>query len=313
MSAHRYWRVYITANTGSSSFLDVRELEFRASIGGADQTGSGAGTAICSTADPSFPASSAFDNSNSTTWFTNIGTNHLPQWIGWDFGAGNSKDIVEFSLTCWAWNENPRDFLFQYSDDNSTWTTLYTIQGEMGWSASETRVYNATKGYEQGAAKSFWRVRSTAVDGSTVFGLTELEMWVSTAGGTNVCLGGTGYASTQQESGGPPARAVDGTKESSASTNYWSGNTVAEWVGCVFASGATHDIALIAITARASFQNQAPKNFVLEYWNGTGYTTAMTLTGITGWTSRQTRYFTASGEVGGFVAATARPVVFIAT
>lgn len=40
-SGHRYWRVYVATNAGSTSYTAIAEIEFRESAGGADATGSG--------------------------------------------------------------------------------------------------------------------------------------------------------------------------------------------------------------------------------------------------------------------------------
>lgn len=289
MAAHRYWRVYITAAIGVPH-LDISEIEFRASIGGADQCAGG--TAIYSGQTSGFEASKAFDNTTSTTWYVNQSSFPLPQWIGYDFGAGNGKDIVEFALTCWSSNEMAKDFQLQYSDDGSTWLTLYDRAGE-SWTTGQTKAFSTSNGPTANGYKSFWRVRSTAVDGGSIVGLSELRMMAS-AGGANLCTGGTAWASSQQESGGPPSEAFDGIAADSALGSYWSGISVAEWIGYQF-PGAV-DIQHIQIVARVTYQNQSPSSFVLEYWDGSAYQTAMSLTGITGWTSGQTRYFNSSGE-----------------
>lgn len=281
MAAHRYWRLYCTAGA-SPSFFDIQEIELRTAIGGIDQTGSG--TASASSQAGGFEADKAFDNNNNTTWFT-PGSN-LPAWIKYDFGAGNDKDIVEVTLKAWNGGEMVTAFQLQYSDDNATWIDKYRVETG-GWATGEVRAFSADFYSTSGGANTFWRVRTTAVNGSSVFGLAELEFY---SGGINQCVGGAAFASSQQESPGPPALAFNGVK-----TDYWSASSITnQWIGYRFASART--ITVIGITSRNPYTDQAPKDFVLERWDGSAYQVVMTLTGITGWTVGQTRYFNSGGE-----------------
>lgn len=140
MAAHRYWRIYITANTSGGPHLDISEIQMRTAIGGADVTGSG--TASASSELSPFFAANAFDNNTATTWYTPAV--NIPAWVKYDFGAGNDKDIIQVALTCWAAGEMARDFEVQYSDDNSTWTGAMFLSNEVGWSANETRLYSTS-------------------------------------------------------------------------------------------------------------------------------------------------------------------------
>lgn len=127
MAAHRHWRLYITATGGDPNYTQIAELELRAAIGGADQTG--AGTASALTALSGFEASKAVDNTTSSKWSTTVG-NVTPTWIAYDFGAGNDVDIVEVAVACagTAFDaRGPRVFDVEWSDDGSTWTTAWSV------------------------------------------------------------------------------------------------------------------------------------------------------------------------------------------
>jgi hypothetical protein len=97
MAAHRYWRLNITAGNGSA-YVGVEEVGLRTNPGGLTVTGSG--TASASESYVTLPPADAFDLSNSTSWASNGSA--LPQWIKYDFGAGNDKDIVEVELVARA-------------------------------------------------------------------------------------------------------------------------------------------------------------------------------------------------------------------
>lgn len=306
MSAHRYWRIYCTEGQSTAHF-DIKEIELRTSIGGADVTGSG--TASASSESGGYEASKAFDNDAGTTWYTPA--SNLPAWIKYDFGSGNDQDIVEFALTPWSNTEMATRFKLQWSDDDSAWTTLYDVHHTEWFNGLVA--FSANNNPEQSGNGTYWRVKATAVDGSSVFGLSELEMFTG-AVSLNRCTGGAGFGSTQEEIGGPPSDAFDTIKADSGVGSYWSALRVTDqWIGYRFASAET--ITIIGITARHTYQNQSPKDFTLQYWDGSAYQTAFTITGQTGWTSGETRYFNSSGLTSAPTApsAGARPVVFICT
>jgi hypothetical protein len=139
MAAHRYWRFNVTDAT-HGTHVDVRDIAMRILLGGSDVTGSG--TASASAEAGGFEASKAFDHPDDpTTWYFNRVSNPLPQWIKYDFGAGNDKDIIEYTLRPWSSPEMIKSWDFQWSDDNSAWTTAHTVTGATWSEDTETRVY----------------------------------------------------------------------------------------------------------------------------------------------------------------------------
>ncbi len=139
MAAHRYWRMNITATVSGHS--GVNEFEWRSTAGGVDRTGSG--TAATNSTFSGFPASDAFDNNNSTSWATSGSA--LPHWISYDFGAGNAWDIVEISILPrpGSLDQGPTTFQWQYSDDNSAWTTVVTKTG-LTWPTSAAQIIDVS-------------------------------------------------------------------------------------------------------------------------------------------------------------------------
>jgi hypothetical protein len=299
MAAHRYWRIYITYVTGSPHH-SITDIQFRTSIGGANVATGGA--PVYSNQTSGFEASKAFDGSTSTSWYANQSSFPLPQWIGYDFGAGNAKDIVEFTIQCWNPSETPSCFELQYSDDAVSWTRSILVESELGWSTNQIRAYSANTGPATGGNKTFWRIRASALDGQGQFGFAEMQM-MTTAGGSTVTTGGTAYASC----------ALEGTAATVFNSNvndHWNGARNSDWIGYKFASAT--DIVQIKITARNdSFYGQSPKDFVVEYWDGSQYVTAWTVTGSSGWASGETRTFTKPGVTVGASRVAAQ--VFICT
>lgn len=286
MAAHRYWRIYITESVNANN-LDLREVEMRTSIGGADVTGSG--TASASSEAGGFEASKAFDNNSSTTWYT--GSTTRPQWLKYDFGAGNEKDIAELQITSWSEAEHIRTWQFQYSDDNVNWTTLWDIQFDKSLPTNTSRTYSATDTPTMNGPFTFWRIRATTVDGGIGFGALEIE-WRD-AGGTDQATGGKAIASSNQDSFQYPEFAYD----DSLTTKWTTKDAPPGWIGYRW-TGAK-DIRAIAFTARSDggLQNQSPKDFVVEYWDGSSYQTVYTGSAQTGWTAGQTRTFSWGGVV----------------
>jgi hypothetical protein len=135
VSAHRYWRLLIDAG-GSSA--QAGELEFRATVTGADETLNAGGAAIRSAEfNSSFAASKAFDNNVGTWWFTSLSAGST--YLGWDFGAGNAVAVREYAIHPGNNQSNinagsiPTAWRLQYSDDASSWTTVDTRSGVTGW------------------------------------------------------------------------------------------------------------------------------------------------------------------------------------
>lgn len=146
MAAHRYWRFYFpTIPSGGNGYAGVGEVELKIVANGADVTGSG--TAIASSYYPGYTPDKAFANDgvvrNTQSWFSN--TTIYPHWLGYDFGAEQEKDIIEYSLTATdpSNNEMPTTWNFQWSDDAVSWNTLGTETG-IGWGHGMTKTFTLT-------------------------------------------------------------------------------------------------------------------------------------------------------------------------
>lgn len=144
---HRYWRIYISGPM-SGQFLGVAEIEFRGTIGGADQTGSG--TAIRSSQyNINYPALYAFDDSyidsgGSPEDIWVCGQNAFPGWIGYDFGDGNGVDVVEVLCTgreVSRVNESPGGAVIEWSDDGSVWEESWAPGAQSTWTDIEQRIW----------------------------------------------------------------------------------------------------------------------------------------------------------------------------
>lgn len=264
---HRYWRLYITA--GSSNFTSIKELEF-AQLGGADLCAGGA--AIKSTEYGGLPASNAFDNDLTTVWAPDGSA--LPQWIGYDFGAGNAKDIQVVRLLQRDSGQYPSAFNVQYSDDGSSWTTA--------WSVSGLDYQDALRPFPDPvlsvAGKTLARLRVTAADGHAAFTTGDLNFYES---GVDVTGNGKYFSGTAITD---LANAFD----ADTATFAW-GNTTAI-MGVEFSSA--RNITGFSTTCR-NLTTQALRDGVLEASSdGMTWTALKTVTGETAWSLGETRTYT---------------------
>jgi hypothetical protein len=128
MAAHRYWRFNFHPHPPLTDFVAIiAEVELFTTVGGADISSQ----ATVTTPNEKYPyvVTNVNDDNDSTYWSQWSDTY---QWLRFDFGVGNNKDIVGYSFTAntispasapYAWD-------FQYSDDNSSWTTAISVSGE---------------------------------------------------------------------------------------------------------------------------------------------------------------------------------------
>lgn len=120
---HRYWRVNMTAAQAGQTVVGFKNWELRLTSGGPDETVPG-GAVSASSFTSGFPASNLVDANTESIWASASGGS--PWVIKYDFGAGNEKEITACYLVAYASNRGPSAFTIDYSDDDSSWTTVYT-------------------------------------------------------------------------------------------------------------------------------------------------------------------------------------------
>lgn len=131
MAAHRFWGLHISANGGDGQYTSLAELVLASSAGGAQ--GAVGGTAIASSyrIEAESP-DKAFDGSPETSWRT-IYLGHIPAFIGYDMGVGNSLDVAEVrmsGLPNMGTTSYPRSFALVYSDDGAHWVVQKSWSGQ---------------------------------------------------------------------------------------------------------------------------------------------------------------------------------------
>jgi len=204
--AARYWRLNWSENAGNASYTGVAEIQFRESIGGPDETTGGVSDAETSLSgsDNAFLATGDYLTANGSP----IG------WLSYDFGSGNDKSIVEYTIAPHNSNSvQPMAWILEYSSDNTNWTTAATVTTEPDWSGLETRTYttpmladndhliynSTTSQWENGPLPAgdtqnvyleanngaVWNVQPIADATSAI----AIGSGTNTKGGSNICIG----------------------------------------------------------------------------------------------------------------------------
>ena len=91
-----------------------------------------------------YPGANVIDGSNATFWHTaNVG---VPHWIKFDLGVGVLKAVESYRWTPRSTDDthSPVTFLFQGSNDDSTWDTIDSQTAQNDWSNGTERTFTVT-------------------------------------------------------------------------------------------------------------------------------------------------------------------------
>lgn len=142
MATHRYWRVYITESTSSSgdNFIRLYEVEFRGSVGGADQCNGGTASA----SHNSSTAYKLFNNNEAGDYWLNGGPSE-PCWFQYDLGAGNAVDVAELRILNGQYQaQAPKSFSLQWSDDGIAFTPIFSWSNITDWTGGVEKLFVIT-------------------------------------------------------------------------------------------------------------------------------------------------------------------------
>jgi Bacterial Ig-like domain (group 3)/F5/8 type C domain len=159
----RYWGIaFVSANGDPGINMDEIDLK----LGSVDKA---VGCSVmASSADPSFPATNAFDKNLATAWKTDY-SNTWDQWIICGLSQNTLIDTVTITPATAA--GAPSAFLVQYSLDGNTWVTVASFTGlTSGWQAGVTRSFSL------GAPNTFY-VAANGSDNND--GKTPVTAWQS--------------------------------------------------------------------------------------------------------------------------------------
>lgn len=297
-SPHRYWRLLmIRGISAGNGYTQINELQLRESSGGPSvATG---GTASSSTQYGGQVASNAFDGNTSTYWESaSVGSSgDLPPargtWLKYDLGSGNAKLITEVSILVSAYvDEGPLDFLIQYSDDDTNWTSKGRFRAALPWVPGTPQVFALSRPEVTG--RRYWRLYSIDSQAGSYTTVREIVL-NEYAGGPDrafpaytSCDGSfTGYQSwkaTDQD-----AATAWGTPTGSPHPHWWQVDH-SEGYGfqCDTYSLTCHDN-----------PGEMVKDWELQFSdNGSTWTTAHSVTGEASWTAGETRTYTTTNNGG---------------
>jgi len=258
----------------------IADIEMAATVGGANLCAGGTASSTGMTGT----AANAFDGSQSTYCNTAANSSDLAAYI-YHFATPVSIGEVRLLMTNSGTfhEQGPLGFSLQASGDGgSTWQTMALVTGLAAWTLAESRAFTIgavplVTGLGRSNARG-WRVNTTAIPGSGQLEIAEI-IFAATAGGS--AIAGAGYGASACHNGftRPASQAFD----ANTSTIWSPNNTTIGRVARFFS--AAQDIAEVRIAA-GSTANRAPGDFTVQFTeDGVNWTTALTQTGVTGWSS----------------------------
>lgn len=156
-------------------------------------------------------------------------------------------------------------------------------------------------GASAGTPHRYWRINVSAADGGANIAILELHMRESVHGPNVATIAANVSASSNLLFHDPgDAFSSNWDEDTGAGVSSWASSTGAnEWLRYDFGAGNQKAIVAVDIWARpdTAFSTQSPKDFTIEYSdNGSSWTVAWTVTGSTGWRSREHRKFVKTGH-----------------
>lgn len=140
---HRYWRASFH-RTGS--LIAIAEMEFMGAVGGPDLTSAAEANArtIGGPQYNGYTLAKAFNDVHDGSEGNMAALADADSMtLGWDFGADGAQVVSMTFQTRGGYRQDPtQGWDMQWSDDNSTWTTQWTIPPQTGWSDAEIRTFN---------------------------------------------------------------------------------------------------------------------------------------------------------------------------
>lgn len=209
MAAHRYWRlrgVSGFALGGGNYYWNVHSLEFYdKDFNVIPTTG---GTALANAVFSGYPASNAVDSNNST--LTSLNANAAQAgtgvcYVGYDFGTPVDPYFMRYYFSSAVTGVE-----LEYSDDGSSWTSSKSISGARLVNTWNLEWWQTPADTEQ-ASKSYYRLlilKTMTTSGQNSSSAAEVELFLKT-GGSDLCTGGTPFASDTYSGSFPASNAFD--------------------------------------------------------------------------------------------------------
>lgn len=281
-SAYRYWRVRMwDAMISAGVVFSIAEMEMATALSGADECSGGTAISYDGT------SANAFDGSTATFWSSSSDASH--HYLGYNFGAGNEKQIVEIRMlprqdNSW-WRQWPINCWVEAGSDGKNFLPIWSTSQTLNPYDGGYYTMRDPAAVTVDSTHRWWGIKTDTTDHGSVVGIREIEMR-SVAGGADMCTGGVAGAWDPYDDGTFPREAFD-----NSTSEYGSGG-LPELNAYDFGAE-TVPPAQLAITARASTNNnQAPKDFHLVYSDdGLEWTVYQTFSSPAAWGSAEQRLF----------------------
>jgi hypothetical protein len=272
------WRLYVLTTGGATAVL-LNELRLYDDTAVDLCTG---GTASASSEIGGHEAASAFDGNDATyCQTTNSGT---PWWFAYEFASAITP--TEYAVTVGQGVSDiavPLTWQLQYWD-GVTWQ-IADAQTEYTWhggSTPETHFYGL-------ATKRSWRLRATSCEaGTNGIYIAEMQFRIVASGANQA----TNATRCRADHIGTSSSVALLANDGNPATDWYSGASALphEWI-YTFAAQTT--VVEYVIQASAGFPEGAPKDFTLDYYDGSVWVAADTRTGVAAWSAGESRTYAA--------------------
>jgi hypothetical protein len=312
LGAHRYWRmVFRETGNGTTGFLGLAEVELFEDYFGANIAPLATVTTDCTTLSNQGPtkAKDAGASVGSATWLGSLtdmvfgASTWVNKYLKFDFGSGNDKEITVHRVigsALAATLDQPKKWDWQYSDDDTNWTTVETIDGQTGWDDFEIRTFAAPgvsapsySGSPWGT-HTYWRILLINVaQPNFAFGCREVELR-ATPGGADQATGGTATAGNSFSGSFLPANAFDDSTATAWASASWSGASAISTNFLRYQFGSAVAVAGVLWNARAGSTEgrQSPSTSWVQFSDdGTNWTTAWRIRDASNWSDGETRTY----------------------
>lgn len=208
-------------------------------------------------------------------WQSNVGRDH---WIGYDFGAGNEKNIVQFGVwprSAFA-DQKPKSAFLQFSDDGVNWKSKLSIPalnvGMLAKAPQTSRTHGAHR---------YWRLNMLRTIDNTAVAAGEVELR-ATYGGPDVTTPATPVTAYSRQSATYDATMASDDNLDTLYSAYKTTNA-ASWLA--YDLGTPVEIVEVAVRSRSDgYTMTNPICFGVQYSDdGTDWTTAWTMNDPTPW------------------------------
>jgi len=172
---------YATPTLSYASLLSISSQTFYG--GEVARNGVAAASSYYTIGNSSYPPDGAFDGTGVNQWQTPVST--TTGWISYDLGAGITRKVIKYKITA-PGTTAPKNWTFEGSNNNSSWTTLDTRTNSTGWASPETRTFtfSNTTGYR------YYRLNVSANDGGTQLFINALQMFETSTDASIIAVAG---------------------------------------------------------------------------------------------------------------------------